>query len=125
VDVSHVLGTPDAAYSVKAFGDVLRMTIQLNVYRLVLVYSLPAHHAQESEALKPHFARCHAGWRIGWRDTVLLERFETRTAEVYCYAMLPTDFLTSPHHQLYWINDIVQMTQALFLQCRRIGLRLS
>jgi hypothetical protein len=27
VDVSHVLGTPDAAYSVKAFGDVLSMKI--------------------------------------------------------------------------------------------------
>jgi hypothetical protein len=47
------------------------------------------------------------------------------TAEIYCYAMLPTDFLTSSHHQLYWINDIVQMTKGLFLECRRIGLRLS
>ncbi len=129
-DVSHVLGTPDAAYSVKAFGDVLSMKVQLNVYRLVLVYSLPAHQAQDSEALKPRFARwelgaSHAGWRIGWRDTVLLENAESHTAEIYCYAMLPTDFLTSPHHQLYWINDIVQMTKGLFLECRRIGLRLS
>jgi hypothetical protein len=130
VEVSHILGTPDAAYSIRAFGDELSMKIQLNVYRLVLVYSLPAHQAQDSEALKPRFARWelgagHAGWHVGWRDSVLLEDAERRTAEIYCYAMLPTDFLVLPHHQLYWINDIVQMTKSLFLECRRIGLRLS
>jgi len=61
VEVSHVLGTPDAAYWVKAFGDVLSMKIQLNVYRFVLVYSLPAHQAQDSggfeAALHPLGAR--------------------------------------------------------------------
>lgn len=65
----------------------------------------------------------HAGWNIGWRDTV--HGHGDRTAEIYCYAMPPVDFLSSPHHQLYWINDIVQMTQSLFLECQRMDLRLS
>ena len=47
-----------------------------------------------------------------------------RSAEIYCYAMLPADFLSSLEHQLYWTNDIVQMTQSLFRESARAGLKL-
>ena len=130
VQVTHILGTPEAAYRIKAFRDVLQMRIQLNVYRLVVVYIIPLHQAQNCEALKPQFSRWeigaeHAGWKVGWRDTVEVEDQASRSAEIYCYAMLPADFLSSSHHQLYWINDLVQMTQSMFRESNRIGLMLS
>lgn len=130
VQVSHVCGNPDANYLLRAFGDTLHMQIQLNVYRLVVVYIIPAHGALDSSALQPRFARWeiganHAGWRIGWRDTVDVETAGARRVEVYCYAMLPEDFLQCENHQLYWMNDVVQMTRALLLESKRIDVRLS
>jgi hypothetical protein len=59
------------------------------------------------------------------QTNVSLDPSEAAAIYQNCYAMLPVDFLTSPHHQLYWINDVVQMTRALLLECRRIGLRIS
>lgn len=130
VQVGHICGNPDANYLLRAFGDVLQMQIQLNVYRLVIVYSIPARGALDCSALQPRFTRWeiganHAGWRIGWRDTVDVDNAVARRVEVYCYAMLPEDFLQCERHQLYWMNDVVQMTRALLLESRRIDVRLS
>jgi len=128
--VSHVLGNAEATYLIDAFGERLTIQIQLNVYRLVVVYRIPLPASLDSTAIKPRFARWeaganHAGWRIGWRDAIDPENFEKRRTEIYCYAMLPQDFLNAGQHQLYWMNDIVQMTRAFFLEARRIDVRLS
>ncbi len=128
--VGHVLGSPDARYLLRAFGETLQMQIQLNVYRLVVVYVVPVHGALDCSALQPRFVRWetganHAGWRIGWRDTVDADKTSERRVEVYGYAMLPEAFLESDQHRLYWMNDIVQMTRAFFLEARRIDVRLS
>src|SRR3954454_10447650 len=39
--VSHVLGNAEATYLIDAFGERLTIQIQLNVYRLVVVYRIP------------------------------------------------------------------------------------
>ena len=39
--VSHVLGNAEATYLIEAFGERLTIQIQLNVYRLVVVYRIP------------------------------------------------------------------------------------
>lgn len=128
VRVGHVLGTPEARYLVDALGTQLELYVQLNVYRLVLVYRLPGQGTLDRDALQPRFARwalgaSNAGWTIGWRDA--LEEDEARWIEVYCYASLPLDFLTDERHQLYWINDVVQMTRAFILEARRVGVELN
>jgi hypothetical protein len=130
VQIAHASGSPQALYLVNALHQQLRMQIQLNVYRLVIVYSIPQSEALDADALRARFSRWelganHAGWNIGWRDAVDAENAATEITEIYCYAMLPWDFLESDAHQLYWMNDIVQMTRALFLEARRISVRLS
>ncbi len=108
----------------------MELSVQLNVYRLVIVYRIPVVGAMDDEALRPRFARWEigandAGWKVGWRNTVDEIDTSVRRVEVYCYAALPEDFLESERHQLYWITDIVQMTRAFILESKRIDVRLS
>jgi hypothetical protein len=42
VKIGHVNGTPDARYLIDALRSQLQLYVQLNVYRLVLVYRIPA-----------------------------------------------------------------------------------
>jgi hypothetical protein len=129
VRVGHVTGTPDARFLIQALGNSLALYIQLNVYRLVVVYRVPADGTLDSAALQPRFARwaigaADAGWKLGWRDAIDAEREIARFIEVYCYAALPTDFLEDERHQLYWIIDVVQMTRSFLLEARRAGVDL-
>jgi hypothetical protein len=129
VRIGHVQGTPEARYLIVAFDCELELYVQLNVYRLVVVYRIPAHGALDSAALEPRFARwaigaADAGWRLGWRDAINATEQGVRDIEVYCYAALPTDFLADDRHQLYWITDMVQMTRSFLLEARRIGVPL-
>jgi len=100
--IGHIVGTPEARYLVDALGEQLELYVQLNVYRLVAVYRLPARGTLDCEALKPRFMRWalgaqDAGWTIGWRDAV--EEDQERLIEIYCYAALPLDFLRDERHQ--------------------------
>lgn len=123
-------GACDAQYRVRAFDDTLTMHVQLNVYRFVVVYRIPAGTDLEVAALEARFARWQtgaalAGWKIGWRDTIDPFEKTQRYIEVYAYAMLPEDFLWNEPHQLYWRNDIVQMTRAFMIEAQRFGVPLS
>ena len=53
-----------ARYRIEALGSRLELYLQLNVYRLVVVYLIPAQGTLDSAALQPHFAR----WAIGATD---------------------------------------------------------
>lgn len=126
----HLPGDSDAHYRVRAFDDELRMSLQLNVWRFVIVYSLPAGDLVDVTGVAPRFARwqtgaAHAGWTIGWRDAVDPWQHDRRLVETYCYAMLPREFLVDPMAQLYWRTDIVQMTRSFMLEAKRGGVRLS
>lgn len=128
--VRHLPGDSDAHYRVRAYKDELRMSLQLNVWRFVIVYSLPAGDLVDVTGVAPRFARwqtgaSHAGWTIGWRDAVDPWQHDRRLVETYCYAMLPRDFLVDPMAQLYWRTDIVQMTRSFMLEARRGGVPLS
>jgi hypothetical protein len=73
VEFRHVRGAADATYLVQAFGDELLMQLQLNIYRLVVVYRVPARDALDASSLAVHLERWrlgaeHAGWKFGWRD---------------------------------------------------------
>jgi hypothetical protein len=75
VRVGHVVGTPEARYLVECLGTRLELYVQLNVYRLVVVYRLPGQGTLDCGALQPRFARWalgakDAGWTIGWRDAL-------------------------------------------------------
>lgn len=126
VRIGHVTGTPDARYLIEALGSRLELYLQLNVYRLVVVYRIPAQGTLDSAALQPRFARwaigaTDAGWTIGWRDAIDTGHRAGRFIEVYGYASLPVDFLDDERHQLYWITDVVQMTRSFLLEARRAG----
>jgi len=126
----HLPGDSDAQYRVGAFGDELRMVLQLNVWRFVIVYSLPAGDLVDVTGVAPRFSRWqtgagHAGWAIGWRDAVDPWHHDQRLVETYCYAMLPRNFLVDPMAQLYWRTDIVQMTRSFMLEAKRGAVRLS
>ena len=130
VTVQHVPGASDAQYRIGAFGDALSLRLQLNVWRFVIVYTLPARELVDVTGVAPRFERWqtgaqHAGWTIGWRDAVDPWSHDRRMVETYCYAMLPTDFLTNGPAQLYWRTDIMQMTRGFMLEARRGGVRLS
>ncbi len=130
VQIGHVAGTPDARYLIQGLGGHLELCLQLNVYRLVVVYRIPAQGTLDSAALQPRFARwavgaADAGWTIGWRDAIDAGEEAGRYIEVYGYASLPMDFLEDERHQLYWINDIVQMTRSFLLEARRAGVKRS
>lgn len=128
VGVGHVLGTPEARYRVEAMGMTLELYVQLNVYRLVVVYRIPGQGTLDHESLEPRFARwalgaTNAGWNVGWQNT--LEENDVRWIEVYCYACLPLDFLSDERHQLYWTNDVVQMTRSFLKEARKAGVDLQ
>jgi hypothetical protein len=130
VEVRHVRGAADAHYLVSAFGDDLLMQLQLNVWRLVVVYRVPATDALDATALAPRLERWrlgaeHAGWMIGWRDTVGPREPQHRFVETYCYAAAERNFLDDPLQQLYWRTDIVQMTRYFMLEAQRCGVALS
>jgi hypothetical protein len=130
VEVRHVTGTPDAAYLVNAFGEDLLMTMQLNVRRFVVVYSVPVTLPIGSSTIAPHFERWatgaqHAGWMIGWRDTAAPREPDQHWVETYCYANLEPDFLVNDLHKLYWRTDILQMTRYFMLEGIRAGVPLS
>jgi len=130
VTFSHVPGSSDCIYQVRAFGDALLMSLQLNVRRFVAVYRVPVEPPIDSNTMAPRFERWaigagHAGWMIGWRDGTDPWEPAARMVETYCYAMLPADFLDDPLEQLYWRTDIVQMTRAFMLEAKRMGVRLA
>lgn len=130
VAMRHVPGASDADYRVAAFGETLRMRLQLNVWRFVIVYSIPAGGLVDVTGVAPRFARwergaVHAGWTVGWRDATAVDAPAQRLVETYCYAMLDRDFLVDPMAQLYWRTDIVQMTRGFMLEARRGAVPLS
>lgn len=130
VEIRHVRGAPDATYLVAAFGDELLMQLQLNVHRLVVVYRVPAIAALDARSLSVQLERWrlgaeHAGWKFGWRDALDPGEGGRRWVETYCYAFAVPDFLENGPAQLYWRNDIVQMTRYYMLEAARCGVRLS
>ena len=130
VELRHVRGASDCAYLVQAFDDELLMQLQLNVWRLVVVYRVPALAGIDASALAPRLERWqigaeHAGWTIGWREATGLRNRDQRYVETYCYAMPARDFLTDEMEQLYWRTDIVQMTRYFMLEAQRCGVGLS
>lgn len=130
VELAHVRGAADAIYLVAAFGDELLMQLQLNVWRLVVVYRVPATPALDAASLASRLERWrigaeHAGWRIGWREATSPEAADERYVETYCYATAAEDFLDNPRQQLYWRTDIVQMTRYFMLEARRCAVPLS
>ncbi len=130
VSLRHVPGASDAEYRVAAFGETLRMRLQLNVWRFVIVYTVPGGDLVDVTGVAPRFERwergaAHAGWTVGWRDAVDPWDHQHRLVETYCYAMLGRDFLVDPMAQLYWRTDIVQMTRGFILEARRGGVRLE
>lgn len=130
ISLRYVRGACDAQYRVEAFGDALTLTAQLNAYRFVVVYRVPAGPELEVAAIETRFLRWQtgaalAGWKIGWRDTIDPFDKTRRYIEVYAYAMLPEDFLWNELHQLYWRNDVVQMTRAFMVEAQRFGVSLD
>jgi hypothetical protein len=135
IEIRHVRGASDATYLVQAFGDELLMQLQLNVYRLVVVYRVPALEALDASSLAVHLERWrlgaeHAGWKFGWRDALIghppvAGDAGRRWVETYCYAFTSPDFLENEPEQLYWRSDIVQMTRYYMLEAARCGVRLS
>ncbi len=130
IEIAYVHGSADALYRVAAFDRRLVMQVQLNAYRLVVLYRVPMAAGIDVAGLEARFGRwqkgaAHVGWQIGWRDAA--DPFEpaTRYVEVYAYAMLPEDFLWNELHQLYWRTDIVQMTRAFMLEARRFDVALD
>jgi hypothetical protein len=126
----HADGASDALYYVTAFGAVLTMLVQLNVWRFVVVYSLPETTEFDLPILRTRLERWqigaeHAGWKIGWRQSIEPEHGQRRIVEIYCYANAPRTFLEDAREQLFWRTDIVQMTRALILEARRAGLGLD
>src|SRR5947209_13426032 len=103
VEIRHVRGASDATYLVNAFGDELLMQLQLNVYRFVVVYRVPALDALDASSLAVHLERWrlgaeHAGWKFGWRDAPITFPSGAgepgrRWVETYCYAFAAPDFL--------------------------------
>lgn len=130
VEIRHVRDAPDATYLVHAFGDELLMQLQLNVHRLVVVYRVPAVDALDAQSLSVHLERWrlgaeHAGWKFGWRDAPVPGESGRRWVETYCYAFALVDFLENGTEQLYWRNDVVQMTRYYMIEAARCGVRLS
>ncbi|HET8728847.1 MAG TPA: hypothetical protein VFO41_15185 [Alphaproteobacteria bacterium] len=130
VAVRHVRGASDAFYLVEAFGDELLMQLQLNVWRFVVIYRVPATDALTADGLRPQLERWqlgaeHAGWTIGWRDMVDVHDPRHRFVETYAYANAAPDLLENDVDQLFWLTDIVQMTRAFMLETHRCGIALS
>ncbi len=130
VEIRHVRGASDATYMVQAFDDELLMQLQVNVYRLVVVYRVPALGALDASSLAVQLDRWrlgaeHAGWKFGWRDAPIAGDSAKRWVETYCYAFGAPDFLENEPEQLYWRTDIVQMTRYYMLEAARCGLQLS
>jgi hypothetical protein len=129
VEIRHVRCAPDATYLVQAFDDELMIQLQL-VHRLVVVYRVPALDALDAATLAVRLERWrigaeHAGWKFGWRDTPVAGDSGKRYVEIYCYVFAGADFLEDEQQQLYWRNDIVQMTRHQLLEAARCGIRLS
>lgn len=131
VEIRHVRGAADATYLVRAFDDELLMQLQLNVYRLVVVYRVPALDALDAATLAVRLERWrlgaeHAGWKFGWRDAAAIGGDSAqRYVETFCYAFAGADFLENEPQQLYWRTDIVQMTRYYMIEAARCGVRLS
>ena len=73
------------------------MQLQLNVYRFVVVYRVPALAALDAISLTPRLDRWrigaeHAGWRLGWRDALGRPDAAQRYDETYCYAFAERDW---------------------------------
>ena len=120
----------DVPVAVSAFGEDLLMTVQLNVRRFVVVYSIPVVKPIGSSTVAPHFERWatgaqHAGWMIGWRDAASPTEPDQNWVETYCYANLEPDFLVNDLHKLYWRTDTLQMTRYFMLEAIRAGVPLS
>lgn len=126
----HADGASDAIYRIEAFAETLTMLVQLNVWRLVIVYSLPETDVLDMDMLQARLERWqigaqHAGWQVGWRRSVEPEHRDGRIVQIYCYAFAEKDLLDDAREQLYWRTDIVQMTRALMLEARQAGVALA
>jgi hypothetical protein len=130
VRVRHARGAPFADYLVEAFGDALVMHLQLNVWRFVVIYRVPAVDGVDGASLIPRLERWqrgaeHAGWVIGWREAVDPGDDRRRYVEIYAYANASRGLLTDELEQMFWLTDIAQMTRAFMLEAQRCRIRLS
>src|SRR6266849_6358117 len=57
VMLRHVIGASDCTYLVAAFGDALVVQIQLDVYRFIVVYRVPARDTLDAASLQPRLER--------------------------------------------------------------------
>ena len=83
VRVGHVAGTPEARYLVEGLGTRLELYVQLNVYRLVVVYRLPGQGTLDCGAVQPRWMRAGplvGGMRSKRTWTAWLRRTEGRFA---------------------------------------------
>ena len=130
VQLRHAEGAVFADYLVEAFGDVLALHLQLNVWRFVVIYRVPAVDGVDGASLMPRLERWqrgaeHAGWVIGWRETEEPGEPGRRQVEVYAYAHAGRDLLVDELEQMFWLTDIAQMTRAFMLEAQRCRIRLS
>lgn len=130
IRVRHARGAPVAEYLIAALGDELLVHLQLNVARLVIVYRVPAVDGIDAGSLAPRLELWrrgaeHAGWAIGWREAQDPDARQQRYVEVYGYAHADRRLLADEVEELFWVNDIVQMTRAFMLEAHRCRIRLS
>jgi hypothetical protein len=130
VQVRHASGAAFADYLVEALGDLLSLHLQLNVWRFVVIYRVPAVGGVDGPSLMPRLERWqrgaeHAGWQIGWRETEEPGEPLRRQVEVYAYAHAGRELLASELEQMFWLTDIAQMTRAFMLEAQRCRIRLS
>lgn len=130
VQVRHASGAVFADYLVEALGDLLSLHLQLNVWRFVVIYRVPAVDGVDGPSLMPRLERWqrgaeHAGWQIGWRETEEPSEPGQRQVEVYAYAHASRELLGDELEQMFWLTDIAQMTRAFMLEAQRCWIRLS
>lgn len=130
VETRHVPGASDGFYLVEAFGDELLMQVQLNVWRFVVVYRIPAVNGVDVVSFPPRLSRWQAGaeqvgWTMGWREAASALNHGQVYVEAFAYAFTPQTLLQDERLLLFWRTDIVQMTRSLMLEARRCGVMLS
>src|SRR4051794_15495065 len=130
IQVRYARGAPAADYLIEAFDDLLFMHLQLNLWRFVAIYRVPAIDGVDMASLAPRLERWqrgaeHAGWLIGWREAIDPANSSYRFVEAYAYVNTARDLLENELDQMFWCTDIVQMTRALMLEAQRCQVRLS
>ena len=130
ISIRKVSGDNSAFYTVKAFGEVLTLRVQLNVWELTVSYYFPAQSEADVKRLREQLEWAISRFTeiVGYKESWYFskEEFDQKDyVSVHLTKNFDRDFLDDDRQKLNFAQDLAASTRSLIKECKARGIALS